>query len=69
MLKKLLQWLRGLFGSQPQITTTTTTGPKRTLSAFTISNKVEIYNMERITPGKHHAWYSSSVGLIRKPIQ
>ena len=31
-------------------------------------NKVEIYSITSITPGRYHAWLESSVGRIRKPI-
>lgn len=31
--------------------------------------KVRIGKLIRVTPGKRHAWYESSVGPIRKQIQ
>lgn len=31
--------------------------------------KVEIISLAKKTAGRHHAWYNTNVGLIRKPIQ
>ncbi len=31
--------------------------------------KVVLGKLVKICAGKHHAWYESNVGLIRKPIQ
>ena len=29
---------------------------------------MRIYGINRICPGKRHAWYDTDIGLIRKPI-
>ncbi len=29
--------------------------------------KAVLGELVRVTPGKHHAWYKSNVGIIRKP--
>jgi hypothetical protein len=53
LFQSLLHWLKSLF---------------KKVQVIPIIHKLEIYNIERITPGKHHAWLNTNVGLIRKPL-
>ena len=32
------------------------------------SKKVVLEKLIKVTPGKHHGWYKSNVGIIRKPL-
>lgn len=52
-LQKLLLWIKNWF--------------KETINRF-IPHRLQIYSIERITPGKRHAWLNTNVGLIRKPL-
>lgn len=36
---------------------------------FKPKSKAVLYSLISICPGKRHAWYESSVGRIRKPLQ
>ena len=33
------------------------------------TSRVVVGRLIRLCPGKHHAWYESDVGPVRKPIQ
>lgn len=46
-------------------------GPPRRLFRNALRSdrpKAKLIRIERITPGGHHAWCESNVGLVRKPL-
>lgn len=60
MIKKFISWLRSLFFEKPL------TDQLRAVTKV-ITEKMTIYDLVRVCPGGRHAWYNSSIGLVRKP--
>jgi hypothetical protein len=53
LFQSLLRWFKSLF---------------KKIQIYIFPHRLKIYSIERITPGKRHAWLNTNVGLIRKPL-
>lgn len=62
MLKKIIDFFKGLFGSNPKGSS------KSRRKLFVYQPRPVVYRMIEKTPGGHHALYETSHGVMRKPI-
>lgn len=66
MLKRIWEWIKGLFKSETK-TMTFDFAPEIRARSW---NSPKLAKLVRKTAGGHHAWYETTDGrLVRKPIQ